>query len=141
FLDQKTRQPAARNCHITAAGQFQKDACTEATDASASFIDDPHLSDVISDSVDLIAKPHALGYVIAKAPKIDDITSLPECCAGFNHCGLKSTRPQPEGERWPGHSQTRNQNRFSAHIRKLASTSALASSRPASRHHQTRRSV
>src|SRR4029077_7529897 len=91
LFDQQTRQRAARNCHITAAGRFHKDSFTKTADTSAPSIANPHLSDVVADSI-YLAKPPALGYVLAKAPKIDDITSVAECECVFNQCGPKSTR-------------------------------------------------
>src|SRR5271165_1157917 len=62
FVKKQKRQSATCNCYITAAGQFQKSACPEASDTFAAFVDDSHLSDVIANAIDLIAEPHALGY-------------------------------------------------------------------------------
>jgi hypothetical protein len=51
-------------------------SCTEATDASASAVDDPHLSNVVANSIKFISEFHPLRYVEAETPKIDDVPSF-----------------------------------------------------------------
>src|ERR1041385_5726397 len=53
LFDQQTRQRAARNGHIAAAGQLQKDPCPESADESAPPIDKLEFSEVVTNPIQL----------------------------------------------------------------------------------------
>src|SRR5262249_12421131 len=129
-FDQQARQRTARDRHKTAACQFRKHPCAEAGNTPAGAIDDPGFPHVIADPVKLITKAHALGDVVAEAPKSDDIPSCAQRGCVLEQRRPKSAVPEPEGQRRPGHSHSGNQNRLSTHTRKLVSMSVAASSVP-----------
>ena len=55
------------------AGQLTEDLRPGASHALASVVDNPHLTHVTANAIDVACQAHALGNIVSEAPEVDDI--------------------------------------------------------------------
>src|SRR5262245_29396710 len=99
LFKQKLRKGATTNRYIASARQFEKNACAEARDSRALSVNNSHVPDVVAGLIDLFDQAHALGDIVAQAPKIDDITATAQRGCVLDDRRLETSCFQPVGKR------------------------------------------
>ena len=74
-VEQEPGKIGARQGYEPPASQLAEHARPEPGYALAPPVYDPHLAHAVADAPEIVREPHALGDVVAEAPKIDDIAA------------------------------------------------------------------
>ena len=101
-FEQQLRKVAPSKRDETASGQRVEGLCTESRQTLALAADDPEFANVVADRPEACGQPHALGDVVAEAPKVDHITACPEPRSTFDNRRLEARRIEPVCEGRPG---------------------------------------
>src|SRR5215469_3923537 len=115
LVENQSREIASTERHEPPTGQLSEHARPEGRYPPTAFIDEAHFAHVITDALDRVCQAHSLGNVISEPPEIDDVATSPQPRSTFEQRGLESAAFQPEGKRWAGYTDARNEYCLGAH--------------------------
>src|SRR6516164_1460779 len=108
FLQQQASQVATPNRDETPSSYLAEDVCTEPRLMLTFVVNDPHLSHVVVETIEVSTQSHSLVDVISESPKVNHVAARPNRRRALNDRRIPPCPRQPIRKRRTGNAGSRD---------------------------------